>query len=169
MRNDRRALLVLVTLLATSALGWLARAPYDPPDGEHGVLRLSWRLRGERTETCRTRTAAELEALPVHMRTPQVCAGQLVGYLLTLQVDEAAPDTATVLPGGARGDRPLFILRETPLSPGPHRVRVTLARSDGRGAAFTLDTVLTAAAGAVELITLDAEGGRLVHRTTANR
>lgn len=164
-------LALVVTVLATSALGWLARAPYDPPGGEAGVLRLSWRLRGERIETCRPRTAAELAALPVHMRTPELCEGRLVAYRLSFQVDDAPVDTATVLPGGARGDRPVFILREAVLAPGPRRVRVSLRRADGEHApaALALDTVLTAAPGAVELITLDPEAGRLVHIRSPDR
>ena len=111
MTPGRRALSLLVTLLAVAGVGWLSRAPYDPPGGEHGVLRLSWRLRGERVETCRTRTEAELAALPAHMRTPEVCEARLLNYRLVQQIDEAVADTAIVVPGGARGDRPLFVLR----------------------------------------------------------
>jgi hypothetical protein len=171
MSAPRLLLVVLISLLATAALGWLARAPHAPPGTDHGVLRLSWRLRGERIETCRARTPEELAALPVHMRTPEVCVGRLVAYRVTAQVDEAVPDTATVLPGGARGDRPVFVLRELPLPPGARRVRVTLERADGehREAAHTLDTTLVAEPGAVELVTLDAETGRLVHRRSAER
>lgn len=169
MKPGPRALVLLVTLLATAALGWLSRAPYNPPGGEHAVLRLSWRLRGERIESCRTRTEAELAALPAHMRTPEVCEARLLSYRLVQQVGDAAPDTATVVPGGARGDRPLFVLRETPLAPGPRRVRVTLAREDGAGESLAFDQVIDAAPGVVELITLDPEAGRLVHRTTATR
>ena len=169
MSPGARAVAAIVALLATAGLGWLSRAPYDPPGGDHAMLRLSWRLRGERVETCRTRTEAELAALPAHMRTPEVCEARLLRYRLVQQVDDAAPDTVTVIPGGARGDRPLFVLRETPLLPGPRRVRVTLAREDGAGEPLAFEQVIDAAPGAVELVTLDAEAGRLVHRTTANR
>jgi hypothetical protein len=167
----KRAAVLLVTVLATLAIGWLARAPYASPTGDHGVLRLSWRLRGERIETCRQRTAEELAALPVHMRTPEICEGRLVAYRLAVQVDGEHADTATILPGGARGDRPVFVLREVPLGPGPHRVRVSLQRADGEhiAAAFHMDTVLTAEAGAVELVTLDPESRRLVHRRSPAR
>jgi hypothetical protein len=50
-------------------------------------------------------------------------------------------------------------------------VRVTLERADGehREAALTLDTTVVAEPGAVELVTLDAETGRLVHRRSAER
>ena len=61
------------------------------------------------------------------------------------------------------------MLRETPLAPGPRRVRVTLAREDGAGESLAFDQVIDAAPGVVELITLDPEAGRLVHRTTATR
>jgi hypothetical protein len=49
-------------------------------------------------------------------------------------------------------------------------VQVELRRADGADdVAFTLDTVLHAAPGVIELITLDAEAGRLVHRRTPVR
>lgn len=164
----RLAAVILVSALMTAALGWLARAPYRPPGGDMGLLRLSWRLRGERIETCRPRTPAELDALPVHMRTPEVCEGRLVAYLLVVRLDDAPPDTVRVLPGGARGDRPVFVLHELRLEPGPHRVRVSFEREEDTGLAearspLAIDTVLDVTPGAIELITLDAAARRFVH------
>lgn len=172
MRRVRRVLVaVAVSLLATSGIGWLARAPYGAAGGGHGLLRLSWRLRGERIESCRSRTAAELAKLPVHMRAPQVCEGRLVAYVLEVQVDDSPAVRKRVLPGGARGDRPVFVLEDHPLSPGPHRVRIGLEREAGgtvHGARrVALDTVLVARAGGIELITLDPGSGRLVHRRSS--
>jgi hypothetical protein len=171
---------VVVSLLATSGIGWLARAPYDPSGGESGLLRLSWRLRGERVETCRTRTAAELAELAAHMRTPQVCEGRLVAYGLTVRVGDSLVRRARILPGGARGDRPFFVLRDYPLPPGPHHVRISFVRewADGLGtdrdsaragriSALLLDTVLVAEAGGIELITLDPASRLLVHRRSS--
>src|SRR5690606_5782376 len=77
MSAGRILMVVVVSALATASLGWLARAPYHPPGSDTGLLRLSWRLRGEKVESCRPRTQAELDALPVHMRTPEVCEGRL--------------------------------------------------------------------------------------------
>jgi hypothetical protein len=170
MNAARAAGVLALTVVAMAGLGWGARAPWTPPGADAGLLRLSWRLRGERIERCRPRTPSELEALPVHMRTPELCEGHLVAYHLSLSVDGSVPDTATVVPGGARGDRPVFVFRERSLEPGEHRVRVELRRADGAdGVPLTLDTVLTAFAGAVELVTLDPATGRLVHRRSPRR
>jgi hypothetical protein len=138
------------------------------------MLRLSWRMHGERIETCRTRSPAELEKLPVHMRTEEVCEARLVAYRLVVQIDDARPDTTHVLPGGVRGDRPLFVLREMPLAPGRHRVRVRFAREDHLEDApledapppLVLDTVLVATAGRIDLVTLAPNTQRFVLRTS---
>ncbi len=111
----------------TAAIGFGSRVPYSPGDSDASILRLSWRLRGEKVETCRDRTPAELEALPVHMRTPQVCTGHLVAYLLTLRVDGEVVDTTTFLPAGAKGDRPIFVLHDQLLEPGEHEIDVDFA------------------------------------------
>lgn len=175
--NARRTLaLVLVSALATVSLGWLARAPYHPPGSDVGLLRLSWRLRGDRVEHCRPRTQAELDALPVHMRTPEICEGRLVAYRLIVQVDRARSDTVRIMPGGARGDRPVFVLRDTPLAPGPHHVRVSFTREDASddderasSGALAIDTALVAEPGAIHLITLSPDADELVLVSPATR
>ena len=170
MSVRRGMALLLVSALATVPIGWGARAPWRFSDAEHAVLRLSWRLRGEREEHCRPRGEAELAALPVHMRTPEICESHLVVYRLVLQLDGGRPDTVRLEPAGARGDRPVFVLRDTALEPGPHRVRVWLGREDGRGGpALTLDETIEGRAGAIELVTLEGDGRRLVHRTSLLR
>jgi hypothetical protein len=172
MKQMRMFWLVLVTGAVVFAIGWVARAPYQAPGGDSALLRLSWRLRGERNETCRPRTQEELDALPVHMRTPEICEGVLVSYRLIVQLDDQAPDTSRVAPAGAKGDRPIYVFDEQRLAPGPHRVRVNFARevsvADG-AAAFSLDTVLNAVAGGVELITMDPGGHGLVHVLNPDR
>jgi hypothetical protein len=64
---------VAVSALFLALIGWGTRADYQRATDQHALLRLSWRMRGERLENCRDRTPAELEALPVHMRTPRIC------------------------------------------------------------------------------------------------
>ena len=119
-----RVMAVLVAVMVTAAIGLGSRAPYSPPGSDASVLRLSWRLRGEKNEECRARTAEELVALPAHMRSPEVCEGHLVSYRLTLRIDEAPPVTRTFVPAGAKGDRPIFVMHDQPLAPGEHTIGI---------------------------------------------
>jgi hypothetical protein len=186
MNGGRVTALLLVSTLATAGIGWFARAPYSTPDAANARLRLSWRLRGEKSETCRPRTQAELEALPVHMRTPEVCETRLLPYRLTVRIDEGPPDTATVLPGGVRGDRPVFVLREYILPPGEHRVSVRFTRDEdaagtngatngeapqepAESAALAIEAAVTAQAGEIHLITVAPDGRRFVHIAPGGR
>ncbi|HEY0304805.1 MAG TPA: hypothetical protein VGC44_07520, partial [Longimicrobiales bacterium] len=111
-------------LLVSSAflllIGWGTRATWRSGDDSHALLRLSWRMRPERIERCRERTQAELDALPVHMRAPRVCETTVIPYRLVVTIDDARPDTTIILPAGARHDRPIYVLRDRQLAPGPH-------------------------------------------------
>lgn len=159
-----RPLLVLAcTAAAMLMLAALSRVPYTPPDAEAALLRFSWRMSIVAREHCRPRTPAELEALPVHMRTPEICTPDRATYALITAVGLAAPDTLPLLRGGVKGDRPLFVLRERRFEPGRHRVRVELVRTsqDAAERLAALDTTLTLRAGTVELVTVD-RAGRLV-------
>ena len=167
MSARTRIVAVLVTVLATLALGWLARAPYTPPGSDSASLRLSWRLRSAGTETCRPRTQAELDALPVHMRSPDVCESRQLVYWLIMRIDDTTLDTLRVVPGGLKQDRPAYVLHERTLAPGSHHVRVHF---EEQGAAVTsaplvLDTVVQFQAGVVHLVTLDGGNTRLVLRS----
>ena len=161
---------VLVTLLITLGVGWLSRAPYQPPGAEAGMLRLSWRMRApDSGTTCRTRTPKELEALPVHMRTAEVCESRNAAWDLVIRVDSLAADTTRILQGGARRDRPFFVFRELNLAPGAHHVRISFApenRLSDNGSAVPLafDTVLSIGSGEVALVTLGRERGTFVVR-----
>lgn len=165
--RPRMAAVILTAVIAAAAIGWLARASYTPGGGEAALLRLSWRLRGEAAETCRPRTEAELIALPQHMRTPEICERRPVAYHLIVQLDGGPVDTSRVVSGGVKGDRPVFILRDSAVAPGAHRVVVRFEQVEGGGETplrLAIDTVLQAHAGTINLITLDHEARRLVHR-----
>jgi hypothetical protein len=158
--------MVLVTTTAMVLLGALSRAPFHQPSSDQALLRLSWRLRGERTEVCRDRTPEELAKLPVHMRTPQVCSGHLATYDLRIRVDSSREIVRTIEPEGARSDRPLYVLHEIALSPGVHRVQIRFSRKgSGDSAAYEMDSLLTAKPGDIELVTIDHQLNRLVHRS----
>jgi hypothetical protein len=169
-----------VTAVAVVIIAALARAPYSPPDTGKAVLRLAWRTNTLVREVCRPRTAAELEALPVHMRTPEECSRERSEYRLVVDVEGRRPDTLRVAGGGLRGDRPVFVMQERALSAGAHDVMITFApwgddeyapSTPGAHsvAALRLDTTLTFVRGNVHLVTLDTEGRRLVVRSPTPR
>ena len=165
---------LIVTAALTLGLGWLSRAPFQPAGSDDSLLRLSWRLRPPVMETCRMRTQAELDALPVHMRTPEVCEQRAGAYRLVVRIDTLPPDTTRVQRGGAKGDRPLFVLREVPLASGPHRLHIQFEPEDSAGRdpvmrPLALDTVLQLEPGAVALVTLDPEGRTMVVRQSTQQ
>lgn len=169
---------VAVAAVVTVAIGLGSRAPYSPPGSDTSVLRLSWRLRGDKNEECRPRTAEELAALPAHMRSPEVCEGHLVSYLLTLRIDGAPPVTRTFVPAGAKGDRPIFVMHDYGLEPGEHMIGITFrpideggdeGEGDGEGegeavAPLEFRSRITVASGEIVLITMSEDARTLVMR-----
>ena len=158
---------MLATALLTIPIGALSRAPYTPAGAADSRLRLSWRMNVSGMERCRMRTQAELDALPVHMRSPQVCEQDDASYILVTGIDGSAPDTVHLLRGGVKGDRPLFVLEDRTLPAGTHRVRVALERTGGSvppAVLASLDAEIELAPGSVVLVTLDPDGRTLVVR-----
>lgn len=173
MKWARLAAAVLLTALGLAALGALSRTPYGAPPTE-GLLRLSWRFRGERIDECRPLTEAEKAALPVHMRRDEVCEGRLAAYRLTVEVDDEVVAERSVLPAGAREDRPLFLFEELPVAPGRRHVRVRFrvdeaslppsATKEARREPLELEATLNVVPGGIALVTYDADVGGLVLR-----
>jgi hypothetical protein len=161
---------LLWMLLATAALtlpfAALTRAPWTPPGAGDAVLRLSWRMSISARGECRPRTPAELDALPVHMRTPEVCAADTSTYVVITRLDDGPPDTLQLLRGGVKGDRPLFVLEDRRLPPGHYTLGIRLLRLDDDGAEVltSLDTTLALVSGRIALFTLDAGGRKLIVR-----
>jgi hypothetical protein len=158
---------LLASALLTLPIAALSRAPaYSVPGADDALLRLSWRMSASAREQCRPRTQQELDALPVHMRTPDICTSDRADYLLITRIGSGAPDTLPLLRGGAKGDRPLFVLQEMRMAPGEARVFVEVQRSAPGSdveVIARLDTTLTFVAGGVRLVTMNG-GGRLIVR-----
>ncbi|MBI4081442.1 MAG: hypothetical protein HY423_02400 [Candidatus Lambdaproteobacteria bacterium] len=119
------ALRALMAALLLALLAVFGRFPQGS-DAERGLLRLAWRMVGERVRVCRDYTAAELQKVPPHMRQGQgqVCEQHLLPYRLRAWVDDVNTVDEAVRPAGIRGDRPLYVQEDFPLSPGRYRVRV---------------------------------------------
>lgn len=131
----------LVAVLVVLGMGALTRFGYLA-EPERGELRLAWRTRVPREVNCRTPTAEELAELPVHMRQEEICEGRAIAYRLAVRVDGALVREAGEHGAGARGDRPLQVFEELPLTPGRHRIQVVFERTDGAEAgSATADSV----------------------------
>lgn len=124
MSAARRLAGAAVAVAATVAIAWLSRLPVTLAGPDEALLRLSWRMSAIDAEACRKRSPEELERLPVHMRSPVECSGGAASYDLRVRVDGREALRDTVHPAGARGDRPISLLRDLPLSPGVHDVQV---------------------------------------------
>jgi hypothetical protein len=123
--------LVLAAAVAAglaAALAALSQVPYTPEPGPEALLRLSWRARGERVETCYELSAEEQRKLPQHMRQQRNCEGTTAEYRLRVEVDRQRRMDETVQGSGEVQVRPLYVYREVALPPGEHRVEVTFER-----------------------------------------
>lgn len=107
-----------------AGIAWLSALEVNNGDGG-ALLRLSWRTQPIRVEQCRTLSDDELAALPAHMRRAEECTGGFVDYELTVAVDGALVLADTVAPSGVRRDRPIYVLRDHRLTPGPADVAVS--------------------------------------------
>jgi hypothetical protein len=159
MRNILRVLLAVCALVL---LDGLSRMPFTPEKAEIALLRLSWRTRGEALQQCRTRTAAELKALPEHMRTPQLCTGRVANYLLSVRIDGGAARTRELRAAGAHADRPIYVLWQESLAPGRHTIDIefySILHADRRG--LRLHEDIDVKRGDIALVTHDDEHDRL--------
>lgn len=130
----------------------------------NGALRLAWRLPGQSYRDCRPLTAQEIAKLPAHMRHTEECTTVYLHYRLRVWVDGVAVVSEEVRPLGARGDRPLYVAREVPLTPGSHEVRVSfLPLADPKHVGLSLDWAerVQAAAGRGHLLTFDPQARQL--------
>jgi len=167
-----RLMAALVAGLLVVGTAFAARVPMTL-GGTEATLRFSWRVDGVVVEECRTRTAAELEAMPVHMRSPEACIGDLATFDLRVEVNGDAMLAETLIPGGARGDRPVFVFEEITVPPGSHRVSVEFQARTPEGfpesgdiVAYRWEGDLDLNVGDVALVTISESGVMEVRRSS---
>lgn len=154
-------------------LAALSRVPYDAGGSDQAVIRLAWRMRGTRVEECRTPSADEVAALPVHMRRERICEGRVLPYRLSVTLDGEAVLDQLVRARGARADRPLYVYAELPVEPGRRALSVRFVRQNGEPgpetpehdpAELLLDAELLLVARDIALVTYDPDSRALVLR-----
>jgi hypothetical protein len=107
-----------------------SQVPLRSASEADAILRIAWSARPERIEVCRTPSAAELEALPAHMRQSTICEGAAARYHLEVRRDGQVIATAELHGGGLRGDRQLYIFREIRIPSGASDIAVRMVRED---------------------------------------
>jgi hypothetical protein len=162
--NVRGGIGLVLALGMAGALGAFSRIPVGLADPEFAQVRLSWRLDAEVVEDCRERTSEELERLPAHMRSAEVCEGRGTPWRLRVEVDGTERVHRIVEPRGARGDRPVAVVAELPVEVGTHRVEIRFEPTDSGATseALTYDDLVELGSGEVALITVDPAARRLV-------
>lgn len=127
------------TVLGLALLAWSSGVPLAHHTGDTARLRLSWSARPERIEVCRQLSADEQAQREEHMRQRVECEGGFATYALRIDVDGQLLGESVIHGAGLRHDRPLYLLKDFPVPPGRHRIRVTLTRrekTDNDAAAF---------------------------------
>lgn len=169
LRHLRIAAVTAVLLLA---IAWLGQVPFGRATGR-ATVRLALRTATSKVEVCRDLSAAELEALPAHMRQPRECRQMAPPYRLRVALDQRRVLEEQFRPGGLRGDRPLIVDRWLVHPPGAVRLQVDFepvldaaagAELIASGAAlpsYRLDRRIRLAAERITLVQLDEATGRL--------
>lgn len=171
MRPVRMLVGLSIAFAVLVGIAGLSRVPMARAAADEAVLRFSWRAIGVRVEQCRRRTEEELAALAEHMRTPEVCIGRNADYELRVLVDGTEAVRDTVLPAGARRDRPVYVFQDLALAPGRYHVAVDFAALVPAGFDPGDDRIdlswegdVTLEPGRISLITLDPSGDGLAPR-----
>ena len=94
----------------------------DPTEGS--ILRIALRTTAGTMQDCHKLTQQELDALPMHMRRPEVCETRAVPYRLEVRAGERALLDRTFTAAGIHGDRPLTVDQELAVAPGTHDVTI---------------------------------------------
>lgn len=126
-----RALTVGAVIVASmSLLSCLSSASVPFHADASARLRLSFSARPQRIEVCRKLTDEEMEKVAEHMRQRESCEGAFATYTLRIDEDGRRIGESIVRGAGLRNDRPLYLLREYPITPGQHRIRVALTQRE---------------------------------------
>ena len=114
-------------------LGAFAAFPWAGSDPGAAMIRVAFKHVAVFAQLGPVRSREDIEKLPRHMRPTnpeRAGTGRRVPTVLRAEVDGQLQIEKIYRPGGFRGDGPTFGYEELRVSPGRHRLQVTLA--DGR-------------------------------------
>jgi hypothetical protein len=164
MSASRVAGAVLAVIL-TVAVAWISRVPVEFGGQEGALIRLSWRADGVTVEACEELSEEELASRPIHMRNPLACIGEIAPFELSAFVADEPLLVDTISAGGARGDRPIYVLRDLSVIAGRHDVRVRFRALVPDGAdvgdaqvEYLWEGQVSVASDDIALLTLDDRG-----------
>lgn len=150
------------------------RVPWQATSAESALLRLSWRTPALVLRNCDAARSSPTGPTSGAVVGAQFCSGEGVAWALDVRVDGADVVQDTIHSAGVRGDRPIYVLRTVPMTPGSHRIEVSFrpifpadaAVPDSvRDRALGLQAAIDLADRDVLLVTVEQDQDRLVART----
>ena len=114
---------VLSGIIFFMIISYLSQIPTVFSD-DSGILRLSWRLTGQNIKICEDRTEDQLNNIPAHMRTQQICVQKPIDYQLLVSINGESKISEVIKAGGLHGDRPIYVNHDIKLPNGNHQVQI---------------------------------------------
>ncbi|MBI4517533.1 MAG: hydrogenase iron-sulfur subunit [Deltaproteobacteria bacterium] len=121
----------LLSGLCTATVAGLSAVPYAPPARSVPELVVSFKHPGNRESACHKPTAAELEALPVHMRPETICPRRRPPVRLQVRVDGQLLVDRAYPPRGLFGDGNSIAIEHLKVPAGVHAVAVAIGDTAG--------------------------------------
>ncbi|MEB2344948.1 MAG: hydrogenase iron-sulfur subunit [Deltaproteobacteria bacterium] len=147
-------------LAVAAVLGTVADLGYAAPGIDGSELVVSFKHPGAVSEHCRTLSPEELEALPVHMRRPEVCDRARADVRLHVSVDGKPVLDGRYPPSGIWGDGNSVAVEHIPMTPGEHHVTVAIGDThDPEAWAFQIEETLGFGENARRVLTFDRLAG----------
>jgi quinol-cytochrome oxidoreductase complex cytochrome b subunit len=120
----KKSIEIVFGLLLITGIAAVSRLPLDHSrEHDQGMLKLSWKMQGERAEKCREFTDEEVKRIPIHMRKKNKCEVVYLPYVLKIHID-GKEIVKPYKPGGYRQDRPMLVYEEMNIEPGEHFIEV---------------------------------------------
>jgi hypothetical protein len=152
--------------LCAAGLAYCSASPtYQQLPPGAALLRLSMTIPGALLGECRARSPQELERLAPNMRDPNPCPRERASVRVQLEVDGATRVDAALAPRGVARDGEAALYRRILVPAGAHRIAARV-NDDARQSrfAYSAETNVDLAPGAVLTIDFDRKAGRVVFR-----